>query len=115
MHLERKPRMGRRTRPDFSYLRKPPVDASQRGVCVASPGDVGDVVRVARARLLGKQVDAAPRLGVSVGMLSGLERGDGGSQLNHTLGVLTDLGFDVVLVPRDPARSLQDNDTRPTP
>jgi hypothetical protein len=40
-------------------------------------------------------------------MLSGLERGTGGSQLNLTLAVLADLGFDVVLVPRDPARSLQ--------
>lgn len=101
--------MARRTRPDFGHLRKPPDDAAERGVCVANPSDVGDVVRVARAQMLGRQLDAAPRLGVSVAMLGGLERGDGGSQLNHTLGILTDLGFDVVLVPRDPARSLQDN------
>jgi hypothetical protein len=107
--------MARRTRPNFAYLRKPPLDAAERGVCVATPNDVGDVVRVARARMLGRQADAAPRLGVSVAMLSGLERGDGGSQLNHTLGVLTDLGFDVVLVPRDPARSLADRDMRASP
>lgn len=107
--------MGRRTRPDFAPLRQPPADAAQRGVCVSSPQDVGDVVRVARARLLGRQVDAAPRLGVSVGMLGSLERGDGGSQLNLTLGVLTDLGFDVVLVPRDPSRSLQDTAAGTTP
>jgi hypothetical protein len=48
-------------------------------------------------------------------MLGSLERGDGGSQLNLTLGVLTDLGFDVVLVPRDPSRSLQDTDAGTTP
>jgi hypothetical protein len=41
-------------------------------------------------------------------MLGDLERGTGGSQLNLTLGVLADLGFDVVLVPRDPKRSLQE-------
>lgn len=107
--------MGRRTQPDFAPLRQPPVDAARRGVCVSSPQDVGDVVRVARARLLGRQVDAAPRLGVSVGMLGSLERGDGGSGLNLTLGVLADLGFDVVLVPRDPARSLQDDSAGKAP
>ena len=107
--------MGRRTRPDFAPLRQPPFDAAQRGVCVSSPQDLGDVVRVARARLLGRQVDAAPRLGVSVGMLGSLERGDGGSHLNLTLGVLADLGFDVVLVPRDPARSLRHDSAGPTP
>ena len=99
--------MGRRTPPDFSHLRQPPADAERRGVCVSSPQDVGDVVRLTRALMFGRQVDAAKRLGVSVGMLGGIERGEGGSQLNLTLGVLADLGFDVVLVPRDPSRSVQ--------
>jgi hypothetical protein len=44
-------------------------------------------------------------------MLGALERGEGGSQLDLTLNVLTDLGFDVVLVPRDPSISLR---TTPT-
>ncbi len=99
--------MPRQSQPDLTQLRKPASDTSERGLCVVTPKDVAEVVRSARARTLGRQVDAAARLGVSSTMLSGLERGTGGSQLNLTLAVLADLGFDVVLVPRDPARSLQ--------
>ena len=40
-------------------------------------------------------------------MLGGLERGEGGSQLDLTLRILTDLGLDVVLVPRDPSQTLR--------
>ena len=65
------------------------------------------MVRVAREKTLGRQIDAIRRLGVSRTMLSGLERGEGGSQLDLTLRILTDLGFDVVLVPRDPSRSVR--------
>jgi hypothetical protein len=83
------------------------MDASARGARVLTPKDVGDVVRVARERALGRQGDAARRLGVSLSMLGGLERGEGGSQLDLTLRVLTDLGFDVVLVPRDPSLSIR--------
>ena len=97
--------MPRSKQPDLSHLAKAPADSAIRGVRVFTPKDVGDVVRVARARTLGTQVDATRRLGVSRSMLGGLERGEGGSQLDLTLRVLTDLGFDVVLVPRDPSRS----------
>ncbi len=99
--------MPRQKPPNLARLRKAPADTGKRGVCVLTPKDVGDVVRVARARTLGKQADAAQRLGVSRTMLGGLERGEGGSQLNLTLSVLADLGFDLVLVPRDPSRAVR--------
>lgn len=99
--------MPRQSKPDLTQLRRPASDAAKRGLCVVTPKDVAEVVRLARAQTLGRQVDAAARLGVSSTMLSGLERGAGGSQLDLTLGILTDLGFDVVLVPRDPAQTLQ--------
>jgi hypothetical protein len=99
--------MPRRKQPEFDRFDKPPIDTAARGLRVHSPAEIADVIRIARARQLGRQVDAARRLGVSAAMLSGLERGSGGSQLNLTLGILSDLGLDVVLVPRDPARSLQ--------
>lgn len=100
----------RRTKPDLSQLPAAPLDTAARGVRVFSPKDVGDVVRVARERILGRQVDATRRLGVSLSMLGGLERGEGGSQLDLTMRVLTDLGFDVVLVPRDPSQSARGGD-----
>lgn len=99
--------MSRSKKPDLSQLAAAPMDAATRGVRVFTPKDVGDVVRVARERTLGHQVDASRRLGVSRSMLGGLERGEGGSQLDLTLRVLTDLGFDVVLVPRDPSQSVR--------
>lgn len=102
--------MSRTKKPDLTQLAAAPPDAAARGVRVLSPKDVGDVVRVARERLLGRQVDATRRLGVSRSMLGGLERGEGGSQLDLTLRVLTDLGLDVVLVPRDPSHSVRGND-----
>ena len=99
--------MSRRPKPNLDRMRLPSTDTASRGLCVLNPKDVGDVVRLARTWELGRQAEAAERLGVSLAMLSDLERGAGGSQLNLTLGVLADLGFDVVLVPRDPSRSLQ--------
>ena len=97
--------MPRSRLPDLTQLANAPADAATRGVRVYTPKDLGDVVRVAREKVLGRQAEAAERLGVSRSMLGGLERGEGGSQLDLTLRVLTDLGFDVVLVPRDPTRS----------
>lgn len=102
--------MSRTRRPDLTRLPAAPQDAAARGVRVVTPKDVGDVVRVAREHTFGRQVDATRRLGVSLSMLGGLERGEGGSQLDLTMRVLTDLGFDVVLVPRDPSRSARGDD-----
>lgn len=99
--------MPRTRAPDLNQLPAPPHDAAMRGVRVFTPKDVGDVVRVGRERMLGRQVDATRRLGVSLSMLGGLERGEGGSQLDLTMRVLADLGFDLVLVPRDPSQSLR--------
>lgn len=97
--------MPRRKQPNLTVLSSAPRDAAARGVRVLSSLDVGEVVRWARAQKLGTQTDAVRRLGVSRTMLGSLERGEGGSQLNLTLGVLADLGLDVVLVPRDPSLS----------
>jgi hypothetical protein len=102
--------MPRRKKPDLSQLPAAPLDAAARGVRVFTPKDVGDVVRRARERIFGRQIDATKRLGVSLSMLGGLERGEGGSQLDLTMRVLTDLGFDVILVPRDPSQSARGDD-----
>jgi len=102
--------MPRITTPDLTRLDPPPTAAAvARGVRVVTPDEVGSVVRVVRARALGLQREAALKLGVSRGMLSDLEQGLGGTQLNLALRVLADLGLDVVLVPRDPALSLREN------
>ncbi len=102
--------MPRQTTPDLTRLDRPPSAAAvARGARVVTPEEVGTVVRFARARTLGRQRDAASRLGVSRGMLSGLELGQGGTQLNLALRVLADLGLDVVLVPRDPSLFLRQN------
>jgi DNA-binding XRE family transcriptional regulator len=94
--------MPRPPAPDLTKLDPPPTpDAVARGVRVVTPDEMGAVVRVMRARALGLQRDAADRLGVSRGMLSDLEQGRGGTQLQLALRVLADLGVDVVLVPRD--------------
>jgi len=102
--------MPRQTAPDLTSLDRPPTAAAvARGVRVVTPEEVGTVVRVMRARVLGRQRDAAPRLGVSRGMLSDFEQGQGGTQLNLALRVLADLGLDLVLVPRDSSVSLREN------
>ena len=94
--------MPRPPAPDLTKLDPPPMpDAVARGVRVVTPDEMGTVVRVMRARALGLQREAADRLGVSRGMLSDLEQGRGGTQLQLALRVLADLGVDVVLVPRD--------------
>ena len=102
--------MPRQTAPDLKRLDPPPAaSAVARGVRVVTPEEMGTVVRVARTRALGRQRDAAMRLGVSRGMLSEFEQGQGGTQLNLALRILADLALDVVLVPRDPTVSLREN------
>lgn len=102
--------MSRQTAPDLTRLDPPPAaSAVARGARVVTPAEVGTVVRVARARALGRQREAALRLGVSRGMLSNFELGQGGTQLDLALRILADLGLDVVLVPRDPTLSLREN------
>lgn len=104
--------MPRPPAPDLTKLDPPPSpDAVARGVRVVTPDEIGTVVRVMRARALGLQREAADRLGVSRGMLSDLEQGRGGTQLQLALRVLADLGVDVVLVPRDAKFSLRSTNT----
>lgn len=100
--------MPRRPKPELSDLPPPPPDAGVRGVRVVTLGDVGEVVRAERARQLGRQAEAAERLGLGLGVLGALERGDRGVRMDTVLGLLADLGLDVVLVPRDRERSLRD-------
>jgi hypothetical protein len=46
-------------------------------------------------------------LGVTRRLLAELERGERGVRLDKALNLLAGMGFDVVLVPRDPSVSLQ--------
>lgn len=46
-------------------------------------------------------------LGVTHRLLAELERGERGVRLDKALDLLAGMGFDVVLVPRDPSVSLQ--------
>jgi hypothetical protein len=46
-------------------------------------------------------------LGVTRRLLAELERGERGVRLDKALDLLAGMGFDVVLVPRDPSMSLQ--------
>lgn len=101
--------MPRREAPDLSTLPAAPSDAEARGVRVNTTEDLGDVVRAQRAELLGRQADAASRLGLSLGVLGAIERGDRGVRLNTVMSTLADLGLDVVLVPRDRRRSLRES------
>lgn len=100
--------MPRRPPPDLLSLPGPAPDAGVRGVRIVTPADLGDVVRAVRARRFGRQGDAAERLGLGVGVLGALERGDRGVHMDSVLRVLADLGLDVVLVPRDATASLRE-------
>ena len=100
--------MSRRQKPVLTSLPKPSDDSGARGVRVVTLGDVGEVVRAERERQLGRQAEAADRLGLGLGVLGALERGDRGVRMDGVLRVLADLGLDVVLVPRDRDRSLRE-------
>jgi len=99
--------MPRRPKPDLATLPTPAADSGTRGVRVVTPTELGEVVRTVRAQRLGRQGDAAARLGLGVGVVGALERGDRGVGIDTVLGVLADLGLDVVLVPRDAGQSLR--------
>lgn len=99
--------MSRRPPPNLEALPTPAADTNLRGVRVVTLADLGDVVRSARARRVGRQAEAAERLGLGLGALAGLERGDRGVRMDTVLRVLADLGLDVVLVPRDRSHSLR--------
>lgn len=84
-----------------------PNDASARGAVVLTLSEVGRVARWWRTRQRRPLGDAAGMLGVTRRLLAELERGERGVRLDKALNLLAGMGFDVVLVPRDPSVSLQ--------
>jgi HTH-type transcriptional regulator/antitoxin HipB len=88
-------------------LDPPPHDVAARGAVVHSLDEMGRVARWWRTQRGQPLGDAAGMLGVTRRLLAELERGERGVRLNKALDLLAGMGFDVVLVPRDPLRSLQ--------
>lgn len=84
-----------------------PHDAVARGGVVLTLQEVGGVARWWRTRSRRPLGDAAGMLGVTRRLLAELERGERGVRLDKALDLLAGMGFDVVLVPRDPSVSLQ--------
>jgi hypothetical protein len=89
-----------------------PHDAARRGAVVLTLGEVGRLTRCWRTRHRRSLGDAAGMLGVTRRLLAELERGERGVRLDKALDLLAGMGFDVVLVPRDPTVSLQPTDDR---
>lgn len=102
-------------RPPRPALEPPSPDVAARGVRVFDAGEIGQVLRWARGVRQMRQAEAAASLGVSADLLRGLEHGDRGVRLQNALDVLARLGFDVVLVPRDPDLALREPPDRPSP
>ena len=88
-------------------LDPPPHDAAARGGVVLTLSEMGHVTRWWRTRDRRRLIDAAGMLGVTRRLLAEFERGERGVRLDKALDLLAGMGFDVVLVPRDPALSLQ--------
>lgn len=105
--------MARTKAPDLTALARAPTDTARRGVRVLNTQELGEVVRLARLQRFGRREDATTTLGVSSRMLGAVERGHAGAMIESMLHLLTDLGLDVVLVPRDPQRSLRKAESRP--
>lgn len=84
-----------------------PHDAAVRGGVVLTLSELGRVARWWRTRHRRSLRDAAGMLGVTHRLLAELERGERGVRLDKALDLLAGMGFDVVLVPRDPSLSLQ--------
>ena len=88
-------------------LDPPPRDAGARGGVVLTLSDMGGLARWWRTRHRRSLRDVAGMLGVTQRLLAELERGERGVRLDKALDLLAGMGFDVVLVPRDPSLSLQ--------
>ena len=89
-------------------LHPAPTDAVTRGAVVATPAELGQVVRWVRGERRVPREDAAARSGVSRDLLRDLERASRGVNVSQVLDVLASLGVDVVLVPRDRSITLRD-------
>lgn len=90
-----------------------PHDAAKRGGVVLTRSEVGRVTRWWRTNRRTNLRDAAGMLGVTHRLLAELERGERSVGLDKALDLLAGMGFDVVLVPRDPSLSLQPPVDRP--
>jgi transcriptional regulator with XRE-family HTH domain len=88
-------------------LDPPPHDVAARGSVVHTLNELGHVARWWRTQRGQPLGDAAGMLGVTRRLLAELERGERGVRLDRALDLLAGMGFDVVLVPRDPSLSLQ--------
>lgn len=93
-------------------LDPPPHDAAERGAVMLTIKELGQAVRWWRTRQRRPIRDAAGMLGVTHRLLAELERGERGVRLDRALDLLAGMGFDVVLVPRDPSLSLQPTEER---
>ncbi len=93
-------------------LDPPPHDAAARGAVLLTLKELGQTVRWWRTRQRRPLRDAAGMLGVTQRLLAELERGERGVRLDKALDLLAGMGFDVVLVPRDPSVSLQPTDEK---
>ena len=92
-------------------LDPPPHDTAERGAVVPTLDEMGRVLRWWRTRHRRPLGEAAGMLGVTRRLLAELERGERGVRLDKALDLLAGMGFDVVLVPRDPSLSLQATST----
>jgi len=68
-------------------------------IVIADPASMGDLVRAARVFRKLSQSEMADMLGVSRGLLSGLERGERGVRIDLALKILNDLGFTLIALP----------------
>jgi transcriptional regulator with XRE-family HTH domain len=99
-------------RPDRPNLPPAPQDAAARGVVVTSPEELGAVVRWTRGARQQPLEDVAAATGVGQDLLRGLEKAGRNVRLSAALDILAALGYDVVLVPRDPALRLRESDAQ---
>lgn len=82
---------------------------------VNTPEELGALVRWTRGVRQLPLEDVAAGTGVSQDLLRGLEKAERNVRLTAALDVLAALGFDVVLVPRDPALQLRDAESEGVP
>ena len=94
-------------RPQRPELLSPSADAGVRGGIIATPADLGAVIRWARGVRQLTLDEVAAGTGVSQSLLRGLEKADRDVGLRAALEVVSTLGFDIVLVPRDPKLQLR--------
>lgn len=90
------------SRPAVPELERPSSRTTSQGVVVHRMEEVGQMLRWSRGMRQLRQRAAAESAGVSTTLLQGFERGDRGVHFDTALHILARLGYDVVLVPRDP-------------